>query len=472
MTAPNLVTLNALASPTRIAVIGGGAAGLAAAWHLSQAGAQVHLFESKQHLGGRLGSFFDHQSGQELDRGQHIALGCCSELLRFFDRLRLRDHWRRQREIYFAAPGGRVWRLKTFPLLPPPLHLLPSFVRLTFLSPGERLSVMRAMLRLRHASGDGTVQEWLVRHGQSPAAIRLFWGPLLISALSDGLDHASLAAARTVVLQGLLQCRHGHELYLPRISLRAFWDGAVGSRLTTAGVAISRDAPVKKLSRTGSGWSLQLADGTITTFHAVVVAVPWQECGRLFTSSGQPLSAEWQDDSRYPPQPGEILGLHLWFDRAGFTLPNAALLNTVAQWVFRPVPSANISALEPSGGHGHATATSQIGWYCQVVISAAHAVPLPPPHELPHVAAHELGTIFSQLAEARLIRYRLIRERQAVFCPRPEWEAHRPPQKTRLPGLAIAGDWTATGWPGTMEGAVRSGISAAQAILEDLRTPA
>ncbi len=449
----------------RTAVIGGGAAGAAAAWSLRQAGFSVRLLEAKQHLGGRLGSFLDAATGREVDRCQHLALGCCTELLRFFDRLGLRRHWRRQREIHFAASGGRSWRFRAFPLLPPPLHLLPSFLGLTFLSRADRLAILRAMLRLPKTSEAGTIGSWLVRHGQSPAAVRFFWEPLLLSALSDSLDRASLAAARKVVVEGLMRSRLGYELHLPRLSLRRFWDGEVAGRLQAAGVTISRATPVDALEPTHSGWLLRLSDGTSEPCDAVVCAVPYRECVRLFERSGPSLAAERAARFTLPPQPAEIIGVHLWLDRPGFFLPNAALLNTLSQWVFRPEDE------EPDSARVDAERKTLRGreWYCQVVISAAHAIALPASTDLPGITARELSEVFPSLAGARLLRSRVVREKAAVYCPRPDWESQRPPQKTLLPRLAVAGDWTATGWPGTMEGAVRSGFSAAQVIVAELR---
>ncbi|GAB4138537.1 MAG: hydroxysqualene dehydroxylase HpnE [Thermogutta sp.] len=451
--------------PARAVVIGGGAAGLAAAWTLAQAGLSVRLFEAKQHLGGRLGSFFDAQSGREIDRCQHLALGCCTELLRFLDRLGLRTHWRRQREIHFAAAGGRVWRLRASPLLPAPLHLLPGFLGLTFLSLGDRLAILRAMFRLRTTSEEGTIGVWLARHGQSPAAVRMFWEPLLLSALGDSLDSASLAAARKVVVEGLMQSRHGYELHLPRLSLRRFWDGEVASRLQAEGVALSRATAVESLTPTESGWLLRLSNGSAEPCDAVVCAVPWRECVRLFERSAPSLRSESPACSAVSPQPGEIIGVHLWFDRAGIALPNAALLNTLSQWVFRP----EIERTDFANTDGQGRAPAGCESYYQVVISAAQAIPLPSGEDLAAVTARELRQVFPALRDARLLRSRVVREREAVYCPRPDWEAQRPPQKTRLPRLALAGDWTATGWPGTMEGAVRSGFAAAEVVLAELR---
>ncbi|NMC21994.1 MAG: FAD-dependent oxidoreductase, partial [Thermogutta sp.] len=292
MTSGAAATQHRVRLAARAAVIGGGAAGQAAAWTLAQAGFRVRLLEAKQHLGGRLGSFLDASTGREIDRCQHLALGCCTELLRFFDRLGLRRHWRRQRDIHFAASGGRTWRLRAFPLLPPPLHLLPSFLRLSCLSRADRLAVLRAIFRLKKTSEDGTIGPWLARHGQSPAAVRMFWEPLLLSALTDSLDRASLAAARKVVVEGLMQSRRGYQLHLPRLSLRRLWDGEVAGRLQAAGVLISRATAVDTLMPTPSGWLLRLSDGTTEPCDAVVCAVPWRACARLFQRSGPPLSPE------------------------------------------------------------------------------------------------------------------------------------------------------------------------------------
>jgi len=465
MTSQDAATHNPVHRAARTAVIGGGAAGLAAAWTLVQAGCGVRLFEAKQYLGGRLGSFLDAPTGREIDRCQHLALGCCTELLRFFDRLGLRRHWRRQREIHFAASGGRAWRLRAFPLLPPPLHLLPSFLRLAFLSRADRFAILRAMVRLPRTSEDGTIGAWLARHGQSPAAVRMFWEPLLLSALSDSLDQASLAVARKVVVEGLMRSRHGYELHLPRLSLRQLWDGEVAGRLQAAGVVISRGMAADALTPTSSGWLLRLSDGTTERCDAVVCAVPYHECARLFERSGPPLDSEPAARLTFSPQPGEIIGVHLWLDRPGFFLPNAALLNTLSQWVFRPAGEETASTKRGA----ERTAVCGQEWYCQVVISAAHAMSLPASTDLPGMTLRELKAVFPSLQDACLLRSRVVREKAAVSCPRPDWEAQRPPQKTRLPRLVLAGDWTATGWPGTMEGAVRSGFSAAEAILAELR---
>lgn len=433
-----------------LTIVGGGLAGLAAAEAASRAGMRVELFEARDRLGGRAGSIRDPRSGQWFDACQHLALGCCTELSDFLRRLGLEDLFHYDRRLHFFSPEGRQYDLAAAGWLPAPLHLVPALMRLGYLSWSDRLGIIRAMAALTRRQGSNasgeTVAAWLARHGQSAAAIEGFWSPILVSALSDTLERLSLDAARQVIREGFLASRRAYELCLPRLPLAEVWAGAAAA-LQARGVEVRLCARVKQVEGDRHGVrSIELADGSRIEPQRTVLAVPWRQVPRLVAPPLVEALPELEAIGRI--ETASIAAVNLWFDRPITPLPHAVLLGRTAQWLFRPPWQSS------QGEH-----------YYQIVISAAQTLPAWPKEELLARVLEDLRAVWPETAEAQLVQSRVVTQRAAVFSCTPGADSLRPAQRSSVPGLCWAGDWTATGWPGTMEGAVRSGRMAARACL-------
>jgi squalene-associated FAD-dependent desaturase len=441
----------------RVAIIGGGLAGLAAAVALAECPVRIELFESRKRLGGRAGSYFDRTAGELIDHCQHVAMGCCTNFLDFCRRTGTAELLERHDVLHFYGPDGRRSDLAPSPWLPPPLHLAGSLLGLRYLPWTDKLAIGRALLQLLRwtpsAAADGpTVLNWLRAHGQSSTAIERFWQVVLVSALGETLDRASLAAARKVFLDGFLAHPEAAALYVPRVSLGELYDRRIAAWLTSRGTAIHLESAVAQVvgdERQLRG--IRLADGRPLEFDFVILAVPWRRMGELLPATLQAIIDPGERFRSIESSP--ISGLHLWFDRPITDLPHAVLVGRLSQWLF---------AREFRGGSEH---------YYQVVISAARDLADRSRQAILEAVLAELGAVFPRARDARLIRWQLVTEQEAVFSVRPGLDAVRPSQQTPVPNLLLAGDWTATGWPATMEGAVRSGYLAAEAIWRQTGHP-
>lgn len=441
------------ASP-RIAVVGGGLAGLAAAVALAERGCRVELFEARRRLGGRAASFYDAASGEWIDHCQHVGMGCCTNLLDFCHRTGLADFLRRDRVLYFFAPDGRMFPLSASRWLPAPLHLAPALLRMGYLSLPDRISIARAMLRLARSNADSslTIGQWLREQGQSPQAIERFWSVVLVSALGEELDRASLSAARKVFVDGFLSHRAAYEIDVPRVSLGELYGDRLEQWFKEHGVSLCLGTPIEQIvGDSGRVHEIVLADGSRRPgrrpVDGVVAAVTWKRVRGLFDNAllaGLPeLSGVDQIDA------APITGVHLWFDREITALPHAVLVGRLSQWLF------NRGSTSPETAEH----------YYQVVISASRSLAGRERSAIVEEVVADLSSIWPAAREARLLRWRIVTEQNAVYSARPDMEPLRPPQQTSIANLALAGDWTRTGWPSTMEGAVRSGYLAAEAML-------
>lgn len=441
----------------RVAIVGGGLAGLAAAAALCSYPLQIELFEARRRLGGRAASFDDSPSGRLLDHGQHVALGACGALLDLLRRAGLSDFWQPYRRLHFIGPDGQCHALAALPWLPTPLHLLGGLVRLRLIPLRARWHTARTVWRWARQwqnliQSHETAAEWLARHGETSGSLERFWAPLLTSALGETLDCVAAHAAGFVCRHGLLGSRWAHKLYVPTQPLGELFDRRLGRWLEEKGVAIHRARRVRLIEGAqGRVSGLLLADGSRRPFDFVVLAVPWWQAPRLLAGPLAAMLLQVESASRLPAAP--ITAVHLWFDRPITPLAQAALVGRTSQWLFRP-PFA-------SRPEEH---------YCQVVISASHGVRGGCHDTLVEHVSHELRQALPAAEGARLLRSRVVTEPYAVFSLRPGAEQLRPPQQTAVPNLILAGDWTATGWPSTMESAVRSGDAAAAAILSRIRS--
>ena len=431
------------AAGPRVAIVGGGLAGLAAAAALVGRGMSVTVVESRRRCGGRAASFEDPVGGGLVDACQHVAMGCCTNFLDLCRVAGLDDALRRDRTLWFIGPDGARAACTPSLVLPAPLHLAPLLLSLRHFSIGEKAALAAGMLRLARC-GDGdrpggvSAAEWLRAAGQPARVVELFWQPVLESALGESIDLVSVPAARKVAVDAFLAHCEAADLFVPMEPLGVLFGERLVGWLERHGAVVMTGCAVAGLERDASGAvrGVTHAAGTVPC-DAAIVAVPWRQAARLVPDLVPPA------DDRLAGSP--ITAVHLWFDREVVDLPHAVLVGRVSQWVFR--------------GEGHAGPG-----YCQVVISASRGLLGGDREQLLERVVAELREVFPAARSARLVEARIVTDPTAVLSVRPGVEAARPAAATRVPNLFLAGDWTATGWPSTMEGAVRSGRLAAEAV--------
>ncbi|MCO6459355.1 MAG: FAD-dependent oxidoreductase [Pirellulaceae bacterium] len=436
-----------------VAVIGGGLAGLAAALKLGERGWAVELFEARRTLGGRAGAFRQPDNGQWIDHCQHVGMDCCTNWLDFCRRLHIGDGFRRDKVLHFFGPDGRPYRLRAAGWLPAPLHLGPSLLAWGFLPWRDRWSIAGALLRLARyrsnpAVAEPTIGQWLRQQRQSEIARRRFWSVVLVSALGETLDRASLSAARKVFVDGFLASRSAFQLLIPREPLGELYGERLLAGLGRWPVRVHCERPVRGLHGEAAGVRcIELADGTRREYDACVLAVPWRRVAGLLCDSLRAAVPAVERLEAIDSSP--ITAVHLWLDRPIMHLPHAVLVDRLSQWVFRHGPD-----LPPDAEH-----------YYQVVISASRELAGRPREDVLREVLDDLAAVWPAARLAGVTRWRMVTQQEAVFSVRPDLDRIRPPQTTPVPNLALAGDWTRTGWPATMEGAVRSGYLAAEVLL-------
>jgi squalene-associated FAD-dependent desaturase len=447
--------------PHRVAIVGGGLAGIAVAVALCESKIQqpphrrlqIELFESRRMLGGRATSYRDPHTGDLIDHCQHVSLGCCTNFDDLCRRTKIDHLFDRETSLNFAGPDGRLRIVARSRWLPAPLHLAPSLVRLRFLSWRDRLGIVRAMRRLasaRDREGEKlSFQEWLQEHNQSPTAFALFWSPVIVSALSEDVERASLPACRKVFVDAFLRHARGFELRLPRVPLRSLYEDHLGAWLESRGVKLHLRAEVRSILLRGErACSLAMAEGDHREFDSICLAVPWYRVGELFDAEAATRLPFLAAAGRFQPAP--ITSVHLWCSEP-ISLPRRHLVlpGGFSQWVF----DRTLIVGRP---------------YYQIVISASRQVAVLSQEEVLSRVYRELEGICGRPIRELVVRSKVITEHRAVFSPVPDSDQLRPLQKTPISNLYVAGDWTATGWPATMEGAVRSGYLAAEALLGEL----
>jgi squalene-associated FAD-dependent desaturase len=478
-------------SPTKptVAIAGGGLAGLAAACALATTGFRVTVFERRPYLGGRASSYEHPGTGEIVDNCQHVLFRVCTNLIEFYQRIGVDQHIRWYDEMTFIEPGGRASVMHASPL-PVPLHTMPSFLRFPFLDATDKLAIARAMVPLTLAAQPDTGQsfaEWLKRHGQTQRAIDRFWKPILISALSEELDLISIPYAAQVVRESMKTPAARH-MGVPTIPLTDLYHAA-GDYIRDRGGELQFRCPVGTFQAESSQVRLQLAERE-QAFDYLVLALPFDGLDRVLPET--PESAPLREMlSHFESAP--ITGIHLWFDRQISDLDHAVLLDRTVQWMFhksrlQPMRSQKESGAErrETTAHGasrgsddkHDSAPEgrkrglQIegqapqldGSYVELVVSASKSLIDKSRSEIVDLALYELREFFPAARDANLIKSTVIKEVHATYSPRPGIDAYRPPQNTAWPRVFLAGDWTNTGWPATMEGAVRSGYLAAEAL--------
>lgn len=435
----------------RVIVIGGGLAGMSAALTLTDAGAEVTLLESRQRLGGLTWSFL--RDGVSFDNGQHVFLRCCTEYLRFLTRIGAADgvYLQPSLDIPVLSPSGTRSSIKRGSL-PPPLHLLPTLAHYRHLSLSDRVRVARPALALRRLDPDDpaldevTFGDWLHGLGQSERSIERLWNLIALPTLNLPASEASLALAVKVFRTGLLDQADAGDLGWATRPLSDLHGGRGGQALEEAGVTTVLGARVQSVRAADNGFSVRSGAREFVA-DAVIVATPPQVTQRLVPAGTIPTDAAL---GRSP-----IVNVHLVLDRRITDLAVAAVVDSPVQFVFDRSASSRLRS----------------GQYLAISLSAADDYMGQPSEQLVRIFFEALQNLFPAARHAELLDAVVTREGSATFRGVPGTAAMRPPARTAVPGLYLAGAWCDTGWPDTMEGAVRSGRSAASATLEDAASP-
>jgi squalene-associated FAD-dependent desaturase len=442
-------------------IVGGGLAGLAAAVGLAGKDLDLTLVESRPRLGGRASSFPDPASGELVDNCQHVSMACCTNLADFCRRVGTSDLFRREPGVLFLSPEGKYSTLEAGPL-PAPLHLTGSFLRANYLTLAERLRVAYGLGRLIFEKSPGTSEPfdaWLRRHGQTERTIERYWATVLVSALNERLDRMDVGHARKVFVDGFLRDRSGYQMELPLVPLGELYGTRLETWLAEHGVKVRLTTGVRSvdLDEEGSVAGVTLRTGEAVPADFVILAVPFDRVAGLLPESARPRLGGLDRLGEFQASP--ITGIHLWFDREVCPVDHVVTVGRLVQWVF------NHTALQGRrAGEGK-------GQYLQVVVSASYDLVAKDNAAIRDLVLDDLAAIWPASREAVLERWRVVTEHGATFAVRPGVDAIRPAQRTEVDGLFLAGDWTRTGWPATMEGAVRSGYKAAEGVLADLDRP-
>ena len=452
-------------SDGRVFVVGGGLAGLSAACALADAGYHVTLFERRDFLGGRASSYEHPGTGEVVDNCQHVLLGCCTNLRDFYERLGVEDRIRWYRRITFLEPGGRSSSIEPS-LLPAPLHTGSSFLRFRLLSPRDKVASARALVELIPGTPEDSGEDflgWRGRKGQTQTAIDRFWAPLLISSLNEELDKTSVRYGAMVLRDAFLKSAEAGRMGVPTSPLSELY-GVAERYLAERGGRVLRRCAVEQV-RCEEASAVEPAAGTpgVTLgtgagefgFDYAISAVPFHQLGRILPQS-EAAGALQKKVSQLRTVP--ITGIHLWFDREITPLEHAALLDRNIQWMFQ---KSKILQARPAA---HCEAPSATGSYLELVVSSSKSLLEMGRAEIIELALKELKEFFPAAREAGLVKATVIKEVHATFAPAPLSDHFRALPVSPWPRLFLSGDWTATGWPATMEGAVRAGYSTAEAL--------
>jgi len=433
----------------RVVVVGGGLAGITAALDLREAGYEVTLLEARPRLGGAASSY--QRDDLTIDNGQHVILRCCDQYRALLARLGVDGLVRFQPrfDVAVLAPGGRHARLRRSNL-PSPLHMLGSLLTYRMLTLPQRLAVGRAALAMRFVNQDDRaldqvrLGDWLAARGQGEAARRKLWDLFIISALNIAGDDASLQLAAIVIKTALLGARDAADVGIATVPLGELHGRATADLLGRLGVEVRMNSRVTEIR---NGFEAELADGEVIKAGAVVLAVPSQQAAKLAGAAGAKEAPRWEELGASP-----IVNVHVIYDRQVASQPFAAAVDSPVQWVFDKTKIAGLNG----------------GQYLAVSLSAADSYIGVPSAELRDQFLPELARIFPAAASAQVIDSFVTRERRATFRSAPGCGALRPGAATSVSGLVLAGSWTDTGWPDTMEGAVRSGHNAARQLVSEL----
>jgi len=428
-------------------------------------------------LGGRASSFVDAQTGEILDECQHGTMRCCTNLADLLDRLSVHHLIRYFDALQFLDGAGRRSEISRC-FLPAPLHTSLSFLAFRSLGLSDKLAIARAMLGMLRAVADPKwdlvdVAAWFAEQRQTENAIKRFWRPVLVSACNEDLDRISCTHAFKIFRDGFLANSTGYQFGVPRVPLGVLYTDPTIKYLESRGGSIRLRTIVEAIdfddsaSRRISGIILRSGERLMADHYISALQVDLLlKLLPLEITSGE---AYWEQLNGIELTP--IMGVHLWFDRLVECPPALAILDRSIEWIFNktvnfdvPFTAPQSDAIEDAGAQ---QAVTEAGTYLSLVVSASRSYTDMPASAIVETALRDVEACLPAVREATLLRSRVIRWPKATFSPAPGVDGLRPDQRSPISNMKVAGEWTQTGWPSTMESAARSGYRAAECVLAD-----
>lgn len=449
-----------------VVIIGGGFAGLTAATELISSGYNVTIIEQRGYFGGRAFSFLDRNTGIEMDNGQHLLMGCYENTFRFlktigaFDKLYIQNNL----HVDFIDSDRQTYSLSCLPL-PAPLHAASGILLFKALSLSERLKILyitKDVLYDKHplpltlsqkgmassrlledagkGEGDSSISDWLSRHGQGKRAMDTFWNILTLAIMNESPDKSSAAIFKTVLKKAMFKSHKGSRIVFPAVPLsRLYADDAENLIIRHGGAVEKRCAVSEIIFEDNSVNGIRTRDNRIIKGDYYISAVPYYSLQKLLPPSIiNKYHSYFSCLKELKSSP--IISFHLLFDKPIFDKPFAAFINSPVQWVFNK------------------------NMIISLVISGAQEFVNMDSEQLLAMALTELRKFLPEANSANLLYSRIIKEKSATFIPAPGIHKYRPPQESPIKNLFLAGDWTDTGLPATIEGAVLSGYKCAELI--------
>jgi zeta-carotene desaturase len=440
-----------------VTVVGGGVAGMSAACALAEAGLRVQLLERRGYLGGRASSYLHPGVNEVIDNCQHVLFGCCTNLVGFYKRIGVADRIYWTSEMTMIEPGGRRSRLGPSGL-PAPLHGLPKLLSAHAFSLADKFALARAfsaLMRPVPAYSRESLGDWLRRYGQTQGALERFWRLVIASALNADLDSIALPYAAKVIRELFMNSALAGSMGMSTVPLSELYVG-VKPYLEQRGGSVHLNTFLEGAAwdETSARWVIRTRGGELTS-DFMVVALPFEATAQLLpqmpvAEGVEELAGKIEQHEHWP-----ICSVHLWFDREITDLDHAVLLDREIHWMY------NQSRLQTGRG----------GHYIELVVSATRAFAALPRDEAIVQALAELAEFFPRVKEAKVEKVALVKEVRATFGVPPGIDAARPSATSPWLNCFLAGDWTATGWPSTMESAARSGHLAAEALCRSRGEP-
>jgi squalene-associated FAD-dependent desaturase len=443
-----------------VTVIGGGVAGMSAACALAEAGFHVQLVERRSYLGGRASSYLHPGVNEVIDNCQHVLFGCCTNLIGLYRRIGVANkiHW--TSEMTMIEPGGRRSPLGPS-WLPAPLHGMPKLLSAHAFTLADKFALVRAfsaILRLNpNVPSTESLGAWLRRNGQTQGALDRFWRLVIASALNADIDNIAMPYAAKVIRELFMNSADAGSMGMSTVPLSELYSGAADF-LAHHGSTVHLNANVESadFNDETSQWSISARSGNFASDY-LVLALPFEATAKLIpkmppADGTEGLSRQIERHEHWP-----ICSVHLWFDREITELDHAVLLDRELHWMY------NKSRLQPW--------RKTNGSYVELVVSASRSFAALSREQAIAQAVHELAEFFPAAASAKLEKAALIKEVRATFGVPPGIDAARPNSISPWPNCFLAGDWTATGWPSTMESAARSGHLTAEALCNAVGEP-
>ena len=445
-------------------VIGGGLSGIACAVYLNQFGYQVSLVESRQFLGGRSFSFQYHWPSETIDNGQHVVLGCCTYFFEFLNTIGATHYWESEDTLHISMRDhcGNKWALREYKWLFP-IQLLPSVVHFPFISYLERIGIIFAMLMAKMERENETADnisfyDWLKKSHQSDRVIKRFWSVIVKPVFNDHLDNISAAMGLMFIKIGLMGKRGSANIFYPNVGLSDCIGGPSEDYLSGVGCELHMGSSVDAIHIDDNQIAeVRLRNGNVLNSDIVVSALSYPNLVRVLNNSGIDMENISGDISEL--QSAGIMNVYLWYERPVMEEKFCMVVDSPIESIF------NRTAIISSDHNSDEMMLDDDRYYCTVLsIGNAHDYMEWTHNEVVEFCTKEMVRIFDDPDLVTPVHAKIVKQHEATIRCKPGSTGHRPDCMTSIQNLFIAGDWTRTGWPSTMEGAIRSGYNAARYI--------